>query len=284
MKTTRDTRRERDGRRSLHVLGPMLAAATLMGIPALPRAQNVARGDVTFTKDIAPVVQRSCENCHRKGGVAPMSLSTYVEARPWARAMKRATSAGEMPPWFIDRNIGIQKFKDDISLSEEEIGKIARWADSGAPQGNPADMPPPRHYPDPRGWTIGPPDLIVSSPVMIVKPSAPDWHGEVGPVLTGLTEDRYVQAVETKEVRLNDNGLPDEEGFKRVRGAIGDLNFFLPRIHNRPAGADAARCTGSESGGMCTAVPARSRSTLSRSFETTPRTTPRRPSRRTAFS
>jgi hypothetical protein len=226
MKTTRDTRRERDGRRSLHMLGPMLAAATLMGIPALPRAQNVARGDVTFTKDIAPVVQRSCENCHRKGGVAPMSLSTYVEARPWARAMKRATSAGEMPPWFIDRNIGIQKFKDDISLSEEEIGKIARWADSGAPQGNPADMPPPRHYPDPRGWTIGPPDLIVSSPVMIVKPSAPDWHGEVGPVLTGLTEDRYVQAVETKEVRLNDNGLPDEEGFKRVRGAIGDLNFF----------------------------------------------------------
>src|SRR5262249_61276558 len=117
--------------------------------------------------------------------VAPMSLSTYAEARPWARAMKRATSAGEMPPWFIDRNIGIRKFKDDISLSEEEIGKIARWADSGAPQGNPADMPPPRRYPDPRGWPVGVPNLIVSSPGMVVKPSAPNGHDGVVTVAAG---------------------------------------------------------------------------------------------------
>src|SRR5262249_23555684 len=117
----------------------LIAASGLAAAEVEAQGQGQGQGQGTFTKDIAPIVQRSCENCQRQGGVAPMSLSTYAEARPWARAMKRQTSLREMPPWFIDKNIGIQKFKDDISLSDEEIAKIARWADSGAPQGNPAD-------------------------------------------------------------------------------------------------------------------------------------------------
>src|SRR5688500_11746137 len=108
--------------------------------------------EVTFTKDIAPILQRSCQNCHRPGQVAPMSLLTYEEARPWARSMKARTAirdkAGAMPPWYIEKNIGIQHYKNDPSLSDEEIAKIAKCADSGAPRGNMADMPPPRTIPD----------------------------------------------------------------------------------------------------------------------------------------
>ena len=155
-----------------------------------------------------------------------MSLSTYAEARPWARAIKDQTSRREMPPWFIDKDIGIQRFKDDISLSDEEIAKIAYWADNGGPQGDPGDMPPAREYPDPRGWTIGEPDLVVSSSTMTVPAFGPDWHGEAGPVPTGLTEERYIRAIQTKEVRLDEDGLLEKDGFKRVQGRMGDLNFF----------------------------------------------------------
>src|SRR5438046_1235530 len=131
----------------------LLGAALVTGVVgfALPRSLTAqspdVSGEVTYTKDIAPVLQRSCENCHRADGVAPMSLSTYEEVRPWARAIKQRTSigphAGVMPPWYMEKNIGIQSFKNDPSPSDEEIAKIAKWADSGAPMGNPADMPPP---------------------------------------------------------------------------------------------------------------------------------------------
>ena len=102
--------------------------------------QAPAVPEVTFTKDIAPILQRSCQNCHRPGQVAPMSLLTYEESRPWARSMKQRTAlrdkAGVMPPWYIEKNIGIQHYKNDPSLSDEEIAKIAKWADSGAPRGD----------------------------------------------------------------------------------------------------------------------------------------------------
>ena len=167
--------------------------------------------DVTFASDIAPILQRSCQNCHRPDGVAPMALITYEDARPWARAIKLRTGlgprAGVMPPWYIEKDIGIQKFKDDPSLSEEEIAKLARWSDSGAPRGNPADMPPLRVWDD-EGWTIGEPDLIVESDELLVEATTADWWGEIEPVPTGLTEDRYVSAVEVREI----NDIDDVTG------------------------------------------------------------------------
>ncbi|MBI1874968.1 MAG: cytochrome c [Acidobacteria bacterium] len=170
----------------------------------LKAEQAVSPGEVTFTKDIAPILQRSCQNCHRPDGVAPMSLVTYEDVRPWARAMKHRTSigpkAGVMPPWYVEKNIGIQKYKDDPSLSDDEIARVATWADSGAPRGNPADMPPPRHFDDGSAWRIGKPDLVVSTKELVVKANAADWWGEIDSVPTGLTEDRYVAAVEVKEV------------------------------------------------------------------------------------
>ena len=105
-----------------------------------------------------------------------------------------------MPPWYIEKDIGIQDFKNDPSLTEEEIEKIATWADNGAPLGNPADMPPPVAFIDVDEWEIGQPDLIVSSPSVEVKADAPDWWGAVADVETGLQEDRYVSAIEFKEI------------------------------------------------------------------------------------
>jgi hypothetical protein len=183
------------------VLGAFVVLPVTLAGQAAPKAANP---EVTFTKDIAPILQRSCQSCHRPGSVAPMSLLTYEEARPWARSMKLRTSQqgkpNGMPPWFIEKNVGIQQYKGDISLSDEEIEKVAKWADSGAPRGNPADMPPPLKFAGADEWQIGTPDLIVSSPSYTMKATSPDWWGPIGETPTGLTEDRYVAAIEMKEV------------------------------------------------------------------------------------
>src|SRR5215831_6698786 len=167
----------RSTRQLVAVVACAAAAATFAGSMTL-RAQGTRTSDVTFTRDVAPILQRSCQECHRPDGVAPMPLTTYDEVRPWARSIKARTglrwSRGAMPPWFVEKNIGIQKFKNDPSLSDEEVSLIAKWADSGAPQGNPADMPPARHFDTTDKWTIGEPDLVVKSPEITVPAVGPD--------------------------------------------------------------------------------------------------------------
>ena len=184
------------------------AAVLMMAIPAA--AQTSTPSQVTFTKDIAPILQRSCQTCHRPDGAGPMSLVTYEEVRPWARAIKMRTGvgprAGVMPPWYIEKNIGIQQYKDDPSLSEDEIAKIAKWVDNGAPRGNPADMPPALAWADDSVWRIGKPDLIVKLKDITVKANSPDWWGELENVPVGIDEDRYVSAIEIKEVNDIPNG------------------------------------------------------------------------------
>ena len=182
----------------------LLLAAPVTNVGTIAQAPATRTGEVTFTKDIAPILQRSCQHCHNGEGVAPMPLTTYDEVRPWARAIKTRTSLrtqrGAMPPWFVEKNIGIQRFKEDPSLSEEEIAKIAKWADSDAPRGNSADMPPPRDFNNADKWTIGEPDLVLQSPEVTVPAQGPDKWGSLGLVPTGLTEERYVSAVEIREV------------------------------------------------------------------------------------
>src|SRR5262245_49360241 len=107
-------------------VGVALATASMLTVGATAQAQTTPAAQVTFTKDVAPILQRSCQTCHRPGTMAPMSLLTYQDARPWARSMKAKVTTREMPPWFIDRNIGIQKFKNDPSLSDKEIETIAK--------------------------------------------------------------------------------------------------------------------------------------------------------------
>ena len=173
---------------------------------------------VTFAKDIAPILQRSCQQCHRPASVAPMSLLTYAEVRPWARAIKMRTGLrsqrGAMPPWFVERDLGIQRYKNDISLNEEEIEKIAVWADNGAPLGNPADLPAPLEFGDEQEWAIGVPDLVLESPAVTVPAAAADKWTNLGTIPTGLMEDRYVAAVEVKEF----NDIPPESGGDTVGG------------------------------------------------------------------
>ena len=165
--------------------------------PGLATAQDADR-DPTFAKEVAPIFQRSCQVCHRPNNMAPMSLMTYREARPWARSIKQKVMAREMPPWHIDKNVGIQAIKGDRSLSDEEIGTIVRWVDAGAPMGNPADMPEPVELSDFGAWTIEP-DVIVTSPPHTVPSEAGDWWGNYI-VESGITEDRYIQASRPKPV------------------------------------------------------------------------------------
>jgi mono/diheme cytochrome c family protein len=204
--------------RVVGLFGPLLAASAVASVGAIAQTPATSTGDVTFTRDIAPILQRSCQECHHADGVAPMSLVTYEEVRPWARAMKARTALrsqrGAMPPFFVERNIGIQKFKHDPSLSEEEIAKVAKWADSGAPRGNPADMPPLRQFDTTDKWTIGQPDLVLQSKDVRVPAVGPDRWGDFGLVPTGLTEDRYVSAVEVREV----NDIPRTGGTNTVGG------------------------------------------------------------------
>jgi mono/diheme cytochrome c family protein len=157
-------------------LACFVAVVVALFSPSALRSQPAAApGDITFAKDIAPILQRSCQQCHRSNGVAPMSLVSYEEVRPWARAIKEKTligpHGGVMPPWFVEKEIGIQKFKNDPSLTDDEIAKIVKWTNSGAPPGNPADMPPPLSFDDSDKWTIGEPDLVLTSKEMTVPAS-----------------------------------------------------------------------------------------------------------------
>ena len=184
---------------SRRALGWMWAGAAALwlgaGLSSAPVAasgeQTAAPAEVTYSKHIAPILQRSCENCHRADGVAPMALHDLragpaVGAQPSRRAPASARAPGVMPPWYVEKDIGIQHFKNDPSLSDEEIAMIAKWADGGAPRGNPADLPAPRVWNDSTSWSIGTPDLVVRTSDVVVKANAPDWWGEIAPTPTGI--------------------------------------------------------------------------------------------------
>jgi hypothetical protein len=156
----------------------------------------------TFTKDVAPIFQEKCEACHRAGSIAPMSLVTYEEARPWARSIKTRVSGRQMPPWHIDKTVGIQQFKNDRSLSDDQIDTIVRWVDAGAPKGDPKDMPATKGWPDEAVWNFagmfgGPPDLVIKSTPWTQAARGQDawWKPQVE---TGLTEPRWVRAIEIR--------------------------------------------------------------------------------------
>ena len=224
-------------------IGLSLLAILSLGSAAFAAeaAVDVDLEGVTFTKDIAPIMQRSCQDCHKPDSVAPMALISYEQVRPFARAILRRTHmgpvAGVMPPWYIEKDLGIQEYQFDPSLTDIELAKIETWVKSGAPKGDPADMPPPRDLSGASDWRIGEPDLINVLESLTMKGDAPDWWGEIASVPTGLTEDRYVAAVEIREV----NDVLDREGKSTGRQTVGGRFIFHHMIWSTiPLGDDTS--------------------------------------------
>ncbi len=177
----------------------------LSAVLALPVVGADLPKEVTFTKDIAPILQARCQECHRKGSMAPMSLVTYEETRPWAKAIRQRVVARQMPPWHIDTTVGVQKFKNDMSLTDQQISAITRWVDAGAPQGDVKDMPPARDWMDDNGWKataeLGAPDFVVKAEPYTMAPRHQDvWWRPSSDI--PLTEPRWVRAVEIRPATL----------------------------------------------------------------------------------
>jgi len=157
-------------------------------------AAGPAPATPTFARDVAPILYNSCVGCHRAGEVAPMSLVSYEEVRPWAKSVRLKVANREMPPWGADSRFG--KFKDDRSLTPEQIETIVRWVDAGAPRGSDADLPPVPTFAS--GWSRGQPDVVIEMPVDFEIPA----EGQV-PVIdffakSPFTQDVFIKALEIR--------------------------------------------------------------------------------------
>jgi mono/diheme cytochrome c family protein len=213
--------------------GVMMGAVALMLAWALPVAAQES-GQVTFTKDVLPILQENCQTCHRpfgaglSGMVAPMSLMTYEEVRPWAKAIARVVEVKQMPPWHMSEQFnGV--FANERTLTQKEIKTIQAWANTGARRGNPEDAPKPVEFPD-TGWNIGEPDLVVDFPEPFwVADEVEDLYQNINTVLSEeqLPKDRWIHAAEFKmgsEVVHHIIGhatLSSDEGERTTRGMIG---------------------------------------------------------------
>jgi hypothetical protein len=177
------------------MIKPLLVAPVLVASMACAGLALAAESDVTFHKDIEPILQRNCQTCHRMGQMAPMSFLTYESVRPWAKAIKMATMTRKMPPWFADPNYG--HISNDRSLKPAEIDEIAKWVDAGAPEGDSKDAPAAVKWPE--GWVIQP-DIILDGPVTDI-PAAPknnvfEWMTVTIP--SNFTQDTWVTSVQIK--------------------------------------------------------------------------------------
>jgi hypothetical protein len=192
-------------RRLVGLVLAVSASATAFTIGAVARDLAAQRPSpaaaVTFTKDVAPILQDKCQVCHQPDSIGPMPLISYDDARKFARGIKARVEARVMPPWHIDKSIGIRDFQNDRSLTDDQIQTIVRWVDAGTPMGDPKDMPPAKTFPDPTGWQLadqfGQPDLVIKSPPYTLAARTQDkWFRPVSEV--PIDEPRWVRAIEIK--------------------------------------------------------------------------------------
>jgi mono/diheme cytochrome c family protein len=243
-------------RRRMWVAFGMGALAALLTLADDASAQATQDG-VTFSRDVAVILQENCQVCHQPGSIGPMSLMSYDEVRPWAPMIKEKVVTREMPPYHLEPDVGIQEIQQDWRLSEQEIETIATWVDAGAPEGNPADLPPPVEWPDYREWrfaeALGQPDLVIKTPEFDVPAAGGDlWFKPIIP--SGLTEDRWIRAIEIKPSypagrSVVHHAVPgmrilNEDGtFESIGGlsefAMGKVGEMMPADAGRkmPAGA-----------------------------------------------
>ena len=164
--------------------------------------QSQAEGIPTYSKDVAPILQAKCASCHNPEGIGPMPLQNYEQVKPFAALIHDRTSKRIMPPWHVDTGIGIQSFKNDASLSDEQIDIIEDWFLAGAPEGDPTDLPEPIEFPSGAAWQLGdqlgPPDLIIkSSPYDVIANGQDQWWAPNVP-FQGLNSERFLKAAEFK--------------------------------------------------------------------------------------
>lgn len=171
----------------LRVIAVALAGGAVAFAASLP-------ANVTYYKDVVPVLQNRCQECHRPGEVAPMSFMSYDEVRPWAKAIKTAVLTKKMPPWFADSHYG--KFANDRALSQAEIDTLVAWTDGGSKAGNAKDAPKAREFFE--GWSMGKPDLVLTMPQAVDVPASGVVEYTYVVIPTNFTEDRWIQAAETR--------------------------------------------------------------------------------------
>ena len=176
--------------KALLLLG-VLTRGTANGIAHVTAAQ-ATHSTPTFYREVLPILQKRCQDCHRTGGIAPTPFESYAQTRPYAAAIAAATKDKTMPPWFADPRVG--HFSNDPSLTAEEIANLAAWAKAGAPAGNPADRPAPRRLAE--GWSISQPDYVIKMAKPVVLPAKGDVDYTYEIVPTGFKEDRWIRAVE----------------------------------------------------------------------------------------
>ena len=187
--------------RRLVVIAALCGTAAIASVSASRGQSAAAARKPTFSKDVAPIFQEKCQVCHQPNSIAPMPLLNYADAKKFASAIKSKVEARVMPPWHIDRNIGVRSFKNDRGLTDAEVGTIVSWVDGGAVEGDRADLPAPKIFADPTGWQLesqfGKPDLVLKSPPYTLAAQTQDkWFRPVSE--TGLTEQRWVRAIEIK--------------------------------------------------------------------------------------
>ncbi|MFN7916556.1 MAG: cytochrome c [Vicinamibacterales bacterium] len=219
-------------------VGSALVAGALLTLPGSVFAQQGKQ--VTFSRDVSPILQAKCQSCHEPGSIGPMSLVTYQDARPWARSIKQRVESRQMPPWHIDRSVGVKHFKNDMSLSDAQVATIVAWVDGGAVEGNPADF-----KAKPVNKTLywqgeadgyGPPDIVISAPMQTMPAVHQDeWWRPVNDI--PVTEPRWVKMVEIRPANV--------EGRKILHHSIA-YHILSPQnaeavntgIGRRPAGAN----------------------------------------------
>ena len=217
----------------VRVLASALVPACAVLCVSAPAAAREHAAAPTFTKDIKPIFQAKCESCHRPNSIAPMSLVTYEETRPWARSIRTRVAARQMPPWHIDRAVGVQQFANDRSLSDREVETILEWLNAGAPMGDPKDMPPAVTWPNDGEWNFkamfGEPDLVIRSPKHTMPAQAQDvWYKPVTP--TGVTEPRWVRAIEIRPSTI--------KGRRVTHHALARLQQEEPKVDAAATGSD----------------------------------------------
>jgi hypothetical protein len=191
----------------------------------LPLAAFAQRSQVTFARDVAPIVYKNCASCHFDGGPAPFSLTSYADVKRHARQIAEVTASGYMPPWLPEHGLG--DFQGELRLTDDQIRLIRTWVDSGSPEGNSADEPAPP--PANNGWLLGPPDLIVKTPAGFHIPAEGNdvfWNFVLKPQ---LDRTRFIRAIDIRpsdpKVVHHANLIIDRLGSEESRESVPGAGF-----------------------------------------------------------